>query len=227
MAALSELLFGWVRYILANPDTFVQMMTAHLTMVIVGEFAAILFAVPAGIGATRHDTVGKVVMNLGAVAQTVPPLAVIALSFTWLGLGRRPVILALFFYALLPVLKNTAAGLNQVEEAQIEAGRGMGMTWKQRLWQIELPLALPVIFAGIRTSTVLCIGVAYLGAFIGAGGFGQWVILGQQLFDTRILMAGAIPGASLVILLDQGFKRLEQVVTPAGVVSTGQSTVTA
>ena len=227
MAGLFELLFGWVQYILSNPNAFVQMTKAHLTMVLVGEFAAILFAIPAGIAATRHDTVGKVVMNLGAVAQTIPPLAVIALSFTWLGLGRRPVILALFFYALLPVLKNTAAGLNQVEEAQIEAGRGMGMTWTQRLRQIELPLALPVIFAGIRTSTVLCIGVAYLGAFIGAGGFGKWVILGQQVFDTRILMAGAIPGAALVILLDQGFKRLEQVLTPAGVANAGQTTVTA
>lgn len=227
MAGLSELLFGWVRYVLANPDTFVRMTEAHLTMVLVGELAAILFAVPAGILATRHDTVGKLVMNAGAAAQTIPPLAVIALSFTWLGLGRRPVILALFFYALLPVLKNTAAGLDQVEEAQIEAGRGMGMTWTQRLWRIELPLALPVIFAGIRTSTVLCIGVAYLGAFIGAGGFGQWVILGQQVFDTSILLAGAIPGASLVVLLDRGFKRLEQHVTPAGVVNTGRSTVTA
>lgn len=227
MAGLSVLLFGWVEYILANPDTFVRMTAAHLTMVLVGELAAVLVAVPAGVLATRHDAVGKVVMNLGAVAQTIPPLAIIALTFTWLGLGRRPVILALFFYALLPVLKNTTAGLNQVAEAQIEAGRGMGMTWKQRLWEIELPLALPVIFAGIRTSTVLCIGVAYLGAFIGAGGFGQWVILGQQVFDTRILLAGAIPGASLVILLDQGFKRLEALVTPAGVANAGQTTVTA
>lgn len=220
-------LFGWVQYILSNPDTFLEMTRAHLTMVLVGEFAAILVAVPAAILATRHETVGKVVMNLGAVAQTIPPLAVIALSFTWLGLGRRPVILALFFYALLPVLKNTAAGLNQVADAQVEAGRGMGMTWKQQLWQIELPLALPVIFAGIRTSTVLCIGVAYLGAFIGAGGFGQWVILGQQVFDTNILLAGAIPGAALVILLDQGFKRLESMVTPTGVINTEETTVTA
>lgn len=207
----------WIGYILSNWGEFLSMLKAHMMMVVIGEFAAILVAVPAGIAVTRHDRLGWLVMNMGAVAQTIPPLAVIALSFTFLGLGMAPTILALFLYALLPVLKNTAAGLRQVEEAQIEAGRGMGMTPLQRLRRIELPLASPVIFSGIRTSTVLCIGVAYLGAFIGAGGFGTWVILGQQRFETQILLAGAIPGALLVILLDRGFAWLEGRVMPTGV----------
>ena len=210
-------LTGWLEYIARHPDEFVAMARQHMTMVLVGEFAAILVAVPAGIAATRNETVGRVVMNLGAVAQTVPPLAVLALSFTALGLGYKPAVLALFLYALLPILKNTVAGIRRVDDAQTEAGRGMGMTELQRLRRIELPLAMPVVFAGIRTSTVLSIGVAYLGAFIGAGGFGQWVILGQQQFNTTILLAGAIPGALLVIALDRSFEWLEGRITPAGV----------
>lgn len=208
------LLTDWLGFIADNPNEFVEMVRQHMTMVLVGEFAAILVAVPAGIAATRDERIGWVVMNLGAIAQTVPPLAVIALSFTALGLGYKPAVLALFLYALLPILKNTVAGIRGVDEAQKEAGKGMGMTTTQRLRRIELPLAMPVIFAGIRTSTVLSIGVAYLGAFIGAGGFGQWVILGQQQFNTDILLAGAIPGALLVIALDKSFEWLEGRVTP-------------
>lgn len=207
----------WLKYILSNPDVFVRLLRTHMTMVLVGELAAILVAIPAGILVTRNEKAGWAVMNMGAVAQTVPPLAVIALSFTALGLGFAPAVLALFLYALLPVLKNTVVGIRGIDESQLEAGRGMGMTNIQRLRRIELPLALPVIFAGIRISTVLSIGVGYLGAFIGAGGFGEWVILGQQRFETHILLAGAIPGALLVIALDRGFERLESYVTPVGV----------
>jgi osmoprotectant transport system permease protein len=203
-----------LEYITAHRGTFLSLLQTHLTIVLLGVGAAIVIAVPLGIVVTRHDELGWMVMNMGAIAQTLPPLAVIAISFSFLGLGRNPVILALFFYALLPILKNTVAGLRSVDDAKIEAGRGMGMTQFERLTRIEIPLAMPIIFAGIRTSTVMSVGVAYLGAFIGAGGFGNWVILGQQQLDTHITMAGAIPGAALVIVLDQLFKRLQGIVAP-------------
>jgi len=201
-------------YIAAHWGTFLSLLQTHLTIVLLGVGAAIVVAVPLGIVVTRHNRLGWMVMNMGAIAQTLPPLAVIAISFSFLGLGQTPVILALFFYALLPILKNTVAGLRSVEDSKIEAGRGMGMTQFERLIRIEIPLAMPVIFAGVRTSTVMSVGVAYLGAFIGAGGLGNWVILGQQQLDTYITMAGAIPGAALVIVLDQLFKRLEDIVSP-------------
>lgn len=201
---------GWFEYIIDHPQVFWALLQAHLKMVLIGEFAAIIVAVPAGVLASRGERLNVVITNAGAVAQTIPPLAVIAISFTYLGLGIYPAILALFFYALFPILKNTATGMTRVNDAQIEAGRGMGMSTLQRLRLIELPIAIPVIFAGIRTSTVLSIGVAYLGVFIGAGGFGRWVVLGLQTFRTDIILAGAIPGALLVIGLDQGFKRVEQ-----------------
>ncbi len=201
-------------YIGDNWGTFLSLLETHIVIVLLGVGLAILVAVPLGVVATRFERLGWVVMNMGAVAQTLPPLAVIAISFSFVGLGRNPVILALFFYALLPILKNTVAGIDGVDDSIVEAGRGMGMTQFERLARIELPLALPVIFAGIRTSTVMSVGVAYLGAFIGAGGLGNWVILGQQQLDTHITMAGAIPGAVLVIVLDLLFKHLEGIVTP-------------
>lgn len=207
-------LTGWIEYILEHPDEFVGMLREHLQMVVIGVTAAIVVAVPAGIAATRHQTIGTLVMNMGAVAQTIPPLGVIALTFAFLGVGPRPAILALFLYGLLPILKNTTAGIRNVETAQVEAGRGMGMTRLQRLWRIELPLALPVIIAGIRTTIVLSVGIAYLGAFIGAGGLGQWIILGQQRYANEILLAGAIPGAVLVILIDQAFGWLGTRISP-------------
>jgi osmoprotectant transport system permease protein len=212
-----------LEYIAAHWRTFLSLLQTHMTIVLLGVGAAIVVAVPLGILVTRHDRLGWMVMNMGSVAQTLPPLAVIAITFSFLGLGRNPVILALFFYALLPILKNTVAGIRSVDESKVEAGRGMGMTQFERLARIEIPLAMPVIFAGIRTSTVMSVGVAYLGAFIGAGGFGNWVILGQQQLDTYITMAGAIPGAALVIVLDQLFKYFEGLVTPT-TSSTGETT---
>lgn len=218
-----SVLTGWLEYILDNPGDFATMLRQHVTMVFIAEFLAIAIAVPAGIAATRHPTVSTIVMNAGAVAQTLPALGVIALSFAYLGIGMRPTILAMTIYALLPMLKNTVAGIENIEESQVRAGRGMGMTMWERLRRIELPLALPVIFAGIRTSTVLCVGVAYLGAFIGAGGLGDLVTRGLSSVDTNLMLAGAIPGALLVLFFDQFFKFLEARVTPEGVTAQQQT----
>lgn len=209
--------FSWVEYILDHPGEFTQMLEDHFRMVVFGVSAAILFAIPMGVLATRYPRAESAIMNMGAVIQTIPPLGVIALSFAFLGIGQRPAILAVFLYSVLPILKNTVAGLQNVEDSQIEAARGMGLSHMERFRRIELPLALPVIFAGIRTSIVLSVGVAYLGAFIGGGGFGEWIILGQSMYSTEILLAGAIPGAALVIFLDQTLGWVGDRLSPAGV----------
>ena len=117
--------------------------------------------------------------------------------------------MALFVYALLPVLTNTIAGIESVDEGAIDAARGMGMTRTERLTQIQLPLALPVIFAGIRTSTIINVGTAYLAFFIGSGGLGVWVISGINLFNMPQVVAGAVPGAMLAISLDFILGRVE------------------
>lgn len=140
----------------------------------------------------------------------MPTLAVIAVAFPLLGLGFLPALVALSTYALLPVSTDTVAGLERADEGTVEAARGMGMTDWGTLRNIRLPLALPVIFAGIRTSVVLNVGTAYLAFFIGGGGLGGRVIGGIKLFNTARLLAGAIPDALLAIALDGGLALVER-----------------
>lgn len=210
MAGLLELLIATYSYLVANFEEFLGLFQEHLALVFISVGLAIAVAVPSGIVATRNDRVKGVVMSIGNVAQSIPTLAIIALVFPILGLGFLPSLVGLFAYALLPILTNTIAGIESVDEDTIRAARGMGMTQNEILRKIQLPLAVPVIFAGIRTSAVLNVGTAYLAFFIGGGGLGVWVITGISLFDTPQLLAGAIPGALLAIGMDSLFAVIEK-----------------
>lgn len=209
MAGATGTFLDGMQYLLGNFPTFWELLQRHLVLVLVSELAAIAVAVPLGVLAARYDRARGTILSLGNVAQTVPPLAIIALAFPILGLGYLPSVVALFVYALLPVLTNTLAGIESVDEGVIDAARGMGMTRNERLLRIELPLALPVIFAGIRTSTIINVGTAYLAFFIGGGGLGVWVISGINLFNMPQVVAGAVPGALLAISLDFILGRIE------------------
>lgn len=206
---LIEMFTAAYSYLITHFDEFLGLLQEHLTLVLVSVALAILIAVPLGIVAERNERAKSIVMSAGNISQTIPTLAIIALVFPILGLGFLPALVGLFTYALLPILTNTVAGLESVDESTIEAARGMGMTENQILRKIKLPLAVPVIFAGIRTSAVLNVGTAYLAFFIGGGGLGVWVITGISLFDTPQLLAGAIPGSLLAIGLDSLFALVE------------------
>jgi osmoprotectant transport system permease protein len=197
-------------FLQANFDQFVTLLTDHLTLVVVSELLAILVAVPLGIVATRSARAKAYILGAGNTAQTIPTLAIIALVFPLLGIGFLLALVGLFAYAVLPILTNTITGLENVSEETVEAARGMGMTDSEILRNIKLPLALPVIFAGIRTSVVLNVGTAYLAFFIGGGGLGVWVISGINLFQMEKVLAGAIPGALLAITLDSLFALAER-----------------
>jgi len=209
MGVLDLLGATWT-YLLANWGNFTTLLIEHLELVFVSELLAIAVTVPLGIIATRNDRARGTIETFGNVAQTIPPLAVIALMLPLLGLGFLPALVGLFTYTLLPILTNTIAGLESVEEGTLEAARGMGMTEWEILRRVRIPLALPVIFAGIRTSTVLNVGTAYLAFFIGGGGLGVWVIGGIKLFNTPRLLAGAIAGALLAIALDGALALIER-----------------
>ena len=196
-------------YLVTHLGKFLELLQQHLALVLVSVALAIVVAVPLGILAERDDRTKSIIMGIGNVSQTIPTLAIIALVFPLLGLGFLPALVGLFVYALLPILTNTVAGLENVDESTVRAARGMGMTENQILRKIKLPLAVPVIFAGIRTSAVLNVGTAYLAFFIGGGGLGVWVITGISLFNTPQLLAGAIPGALLAIGLDTLFALIE------------------
>jgi osmoprotectant transport system permease protein len=209
LGVLAEIPAAW-DFIIANWSEFIHHLWTHMKLVLVSELLAIMFAVPLGIAATRFPRAKSTIKGFGNTAQTIPTLAIIFLMLPITGIGFVTAVAGLFVYAILPILTNTIAGIEEVDDGVVEAARGMGMTNFDILKQIELPLAVPVIFAGIRTSTVIGVGTAYLAFFVGGGGLGTWVLQGIKLYQMQMAIAGAVPGALLAITLDSGFAMLEQ-----------------
>lgn len=164
---------------------------------------------PLGIYLTRHKKIAEPVIGVTSVFQTIPSLALLVFLVPFIGTGKLPAIIALTIYGLLPILRNTYLGILGVDRATVEAGMGMGMTNKQVLFMVELPLALKVIMGGIRTATVLIVGVATIAGLIGAGGLGDLIFRGLQTYNSGLILAGAIPAALIAILLDFFLKRME------------------
>jgi osmoprotectant transport system permease protein len=188
----------------------------HLELTFVSLVLANLIAIPVGITLTRYRRLAEPVIGVAAVFQTVPSLALLGFMIPLFGIGTMPAIIALTIYGLLPILRNTYTGILGVAPAAVEAGVGMGMTSRQVLVMVELPLALPVIMAGIRTATVLIVGVATLAALIGAGGLGDLIFRGIAMANSPLILAGALPAALMAILFDYSLKRLEVMVQPRG-----------
>jgi osmoprotectant transport system permease protein len=188
----------------------------HLTLVLLAVAIACVIGVPLGVLAASMPRLRQAVLGLTGVLQTVPSLALLALLIPLLGrIGTAPALVALVVYALLPVVRNTCTGLLQVPEGLKLAAKALGLRSGQRLVQIELPLALPVILAGVKTAAVLSVGTATIAAFIGAGGYGERITIGLALNDNDMLLAGAIPAAMLALLTQGLFELLERAVTPA------------
>ncbi|APH06853.1 ABC transporter permease [Bacillus weihaiensis] len=188
----------------------------HILLAGVAMVIAILIAVPLGILLTRYKKLAEPIIGITAIIQTVPSLALLGFMLPIFGIGKGPAIIALTLYALLPILRNTYTGILGVDPSLVDAGKGMGMTSRQILFMVELPLTLPILMAGIRTATVLTIGVAALATFIGAGGLGDLITRGLNVMDKNLILAGAIPAAILAIAFDTGLRKLEDKVTPKG-----------
>ncbi|MCA9652691.1 MAG: ABC transporter permease subunit [Myxococcales bacterium] len=190
----------------------------HLALTGAAVSLAIIVAVPLGLVLTRRERWAGPVIGATAVIQTIPSLALLAfmIPVPGLGLGTTSAVVALFLYALLPIVRNTYAGVRGVDPELVEAARGMGLTDAQVLRLVELPLAVRTIMAGVRTSTVISIGVATLAAFIGAGGLGDPIITGLQLDDTGLILSGALPAALLAVLTDALLGGLERLLVPRG-----------
>ncbi|HEY8744106.1 MAG TPA: ABC transporter permease [Chloroflexota bacterium] len=187
----------------------------HIELVVVSFLIAALVAVPLGIALAGAGRGWRIVVFLVAnLGQAVPSIAALALAFTVVGLGLRSAVIALVAYALLPILRNTLLGLQGVDPAIVDAARGMGMTNMQALRRVQLPLASPVIFAGLRTALVLVVATATLGNFIGAGGLGDVIAAGIGAGRDRIVVTGAGLVAALALLFDWGFAFVERALTP-------------
>jgi len=186
----------------ARKEELLATLIEHIQISFIALLIAILIAVPLGIVLTKAKRISEIVMNIAAVLQTIPSLALLGLMIPLFGIGRVPAIIALVVYALLPILRNTYTGIKEVDPSLIEAAKGIGMKPFRRLTKVELPIAMPVIMAGIRTAMVLIIGTATLAALIGAGGLGDLILLGIDRNNPSLILIGAIPAALLAIIFD-------------------------
>lgn len=178
----------------------------HLKLTFIALLFAIFFAIPLGICVYWNPSITKLILYVVGLLQTIPSIALLAIAIPFLGIGTIPALVALFLYALLPILRNTITGLQSVDPILKNVSDGMGLTRTQRLRWIEFPLASPMILSGIRTASVINVGTATLAAFIGAGGLGEFIVTGLALNNTQMILRGAIPAALLAIVMELLFE---------------------
>ncbi len=201
------------QFLAENRVEFASLLWEHVWMVGTAMLIAIAVGVPLGILLTRRPQFDKPVLGAANIIQTIPSLALFGflLPAPWLGeRASRLAIVALALYALLPLIRNTYVGITGVDRSVVEAGRAMGMTGWQLLYQVQLPLALGVILAGVRIATVLSVGLATIAAAIGAGGLGEYIFRGLAMINNQLILAGAVPAALLAITADLGLGLLEK-----------------
>lgn len=186
----------------------------HLQLTLLAVLSAIMVALPLGIYLYRHPRFSNAILYAAGIMQTVPSIALLALMIPLLGIGRIPALVALFLYALLPILRNTVIGLFTVDPQLKKVASAIGLNDWQRLKLVELPLAVPAILVGIRTAAVITVGTATLAAFIGAGGLGEFIVTGLALNNTALILKGAIPSAILAIVIELAFEGLERGMVP-------------
>jgi len=205
------------QFILQNRSEVLELTLEHLWLVGFSTLLAMLVGIPLGIAIAHRPRLNKPVLASANIIQTIPSLALFGflLPVPWLGeRADRLAILALTLYALLPMIRNTYTGIRGVDPAVVEAGRGMGLTDRQVLFHVELPLALSVILSGVRVAVVISVGLATIAAAIGAGGLGEFIFRGLAMVDNRVILAGAIPAAVLALLADLSVGWLERRLRP-------------
>jgi osmoprotectant transport system permease protein len=205
------------QFVLQNRMEMLTLTLEHLWLVGASILIAMLVGIPLGILITRWPKLNKPVLGGANVIQTIPSLALFGflLPAPWIGArADRLAILALTLYALLPLIRNTYTGIKGVDRAVVEAARGMGMTDRQILFHVELPLAMGVIIAGVRVAAVITIGLATIAAAIGAGGLGEFIFRGLAMVNNQVILAGAIPAALMALLADTGLGWLEKRLAP-------------
>jgi osmoprotectant transport system permease protein len=208
---------GLAEFFARHAGEILESTSEHIWLVAWTMFFAIGVGVPLGILVTRRPWLAKPIIGGANVAETIPSLALFGflLAMPWVGnRADRLAIVALTLYALLPIIRNTSAGISGVDPAVREAARGMGMTDGQVLWRVELPLSMPTVIAGVRVATVLTIGIATIAAAVGAGGLGEFIFRGLAMVDDRVILAGAIPAALLALAADFLLTLLERRLRP-------------
>ncbi|WP_272928066.1 ABC transporter permease [Alkalibacterium sp. MB6] len=212
MTILEQLFY----YVQQNGPYLWEQFLRHFLISIYGVLLAAIIAIPLGFYIARHGKLADWVIGIANVIQTIPSLAMLSILMLGFGIGTNTVIITVFLYSILPIIKNTYAGVKNVDNALLDAGKGMGMTWWQLTYKVELPMALSVIMAGLRNALVVGIGVTAIGTFIGAGGLGDIIQRGVNASSGgAIILAGAIPTALMAVLADLVLAWLERRLDPS------------
>ncbi len=205
---------GFAAFFWARRAQTARLAFEHAVLVAVSLGCAILLSVPLGVVLARKPRTAAWVMQLLGILQTIPSIALLAFMIPLFGIGTTPALVALWLYALLPIVRATHSGVTHADPDAVAAGEALGMTPWQQLWWVQLPLSTPAVLAGVRTAAVITVGAATLAAFIGAGGLGEPIVTGLGLADSRLVLSGALPAAALAILVDAALAVVQRVVAP-------------
>lgn len=204
----------YIEYISNNADQIYKLLINHIQLTLMAVFVSILIGVPMGIFISYYKKLSKPVLGISNLVQAIPSMALLGLSIPLLGIGSLPAVIIVILYSLLPIIKNTFTGIISINKETLEAAQAIGLTKYQILGKIQIPLALPVIMAGIRISAVTAVGLMTIAAFIGAGGLGYLIFSGIRTVNNEQILAGAIPACILALFVDYIFGIIEKLVTP-------------
>ncbi|MBU5590258.1 ABC transporter permease subunit [Clostridium sp. MSJ-4] len=207
----------FLNFIVSRKSEILSLILEHIELTIMAVILAILIGVPLGILITRKKRLKGPIIGITNIVQSIPSLALLGFLIPVIGIGSKPAVFMVFLYSLLPIIKNTYTAITNINPDMLEAAKAMGMTRKDMLTMVEIPLALPVIMAGIRISAVTAVGLMTIAAFVGGGGLGYMVFSGVQTVNNNMILAGAIPACILALFMDFVIGKIESIVTPAGI----------
>lgn len=210
-----ELITDYIQFWQGRYESIFNYMWEHMVISFTIVFLSIVITVPLAIWMTKmkSEKIKKMIFNIANIFQTIPTIALLAIMIPIFGIGFVPAVVALFLYALLPILRNTYAGITSIDPSMVEAAKGMGFSTFGRIWKVELPAALPYIMAGIRMTTVYIISWTALAALIGAGGLGDLILAGIGYNDTHMIFTGTILAIVIALFVDLVFGKFEKIVT--------------
>lgn len=197
-----------------NFAALISKTSEHFLISMAALLLGVIVAVPVGVVITKKDKIANAVIAVASVLQTIPSLALLSIMVPIVGIGKKPAIIALFIYSLLPILRNTAIGMKSIDESLLDAAKGMGMTTNEVIFKVQLPLCAPVIMSGIRLSAIYVISWTAIASYIGAGGLGDFIFSGLNTFDTGLILLGTVPVTVLALVTDLLLGKLERAVKP-------------
>lgn len=206
-------IIGFFSFVQDRYQEILRFFIQHIELTVLSVIIAIIIGVPLGIIITKNKKVSSIVIGIANIIQAIPSLALLGFLIPIIGIGSKPAIVMVILYSLLPIIKNTYTGLVGINPNIIEAAQGIGMTESQILKMVKLPLALPIIMAGIRISAVTAVGLMTIAAFVGAGGLGYMVFTGVQSVNSNMILAGAIPACILALIMDFVISKIEKFAT--------------